>query len=145
MLDNSGDLQHHIFLLPICYNEHWRLFTLDFKNYEIKFYDSYFDSSPKFQKIATDFANELIKKCKNLNDSPKWRTPIDIQFKKWKDSNKQPKGSNESGIFLLMFARQLILSKSFDFTLLSTHDFRSKMVAEILNHNIDTNYLFNHD
>ena len=131
-LDKSGITNQKLILLPICLCKHWRLVTFDFETLSIKYYDSYFDSSPKIASFAKTLLEILITVCfpNQLTNLKKWKYNV-VQ------SLAKQNNNFDCGVFTLMYARCIVRNDPFDFNLNSSLDFRNHLINEISNCKID--------
>jgi Ulp1 family protease len=130
-----------LFFLPIYYKNQWRLLTFDVDSMFIKYYDSNKNTCAQIEKWAIDFAILFSRICKVTITSNCWRIAKDKEFLNWKLSFKQ-RDNVDSGIFVLLFARQIIYNKPYNFNTFTVHDFRRKAYDEIVAGKIDTSYQF---
>lgn len=127
--ENLNNFQ--LILIPIIFNHHWTLLTIDASSYEVTHFNSLISlGNDSLVKLVFKFAKSLI-------DS------FDVSRKSWKycDYLNVPQQTNgiDCGVFACTFAKYIAYNGSFnfDFNQQDIIKIRSKMFNEILKVELD--------
>ena len=125
-IDKTILLNYKIIFIPVCLKKHWRLLIIDFLTNSISYYDSINVNSTKCVTAIKHIGDVIAKK------TIKWKTPK--QAHDIKQTNDY-----DCGIFVCLFARNLILNRELDFDQNDTSIYRNIIKNEIKNMQIDKN------